>query len=100
MHRWSASCRGSLHDLRLCGALVKLEELKERNVPTLWCWLQVWDPEKIVIIPDHYIFTADARANRNVDILRCGVIPPSTPMPLASAHQVELLMGNLEPEGG
>lgn len=33
--------------------------------------LQVWDPEKIVIIPDHYIFTADARANRNVDILRC-----------------------------
>ena len=32
--------------------------------------LQVWDPEKIVIIPDHYIFTSDARANRNVDILR------------------------------
>ncbi|CAL5219124.1 g898 [Coccomyxa viridis] len=31
---------------------------------------QVWDPEKIVIIPDHYIFTTDARANRNVDILR------------------------------
>ena len=24
-----------------------------------------------MIIPDHYIFTADARANRNVDILRC-----------------------------
>ena len=31
---------------------------------------QVWDAEKIVIIPDHYIFTADERANRNVDILR------------------------------
>ena len=31
---------------------------------------QVWDPEKIVIIPDHYIFTSDPRANRNVDILR------------------------------
>ncbi|CAI5928604.1 unnamed protein product [Closterium sp. NIES-64] len=31
---------------------------------------QVWDREKIVIIPDHYIFTADERANRNVDILR------------------------------
>ena len=31
---------------------------------------QVWDKEKIVIIPDHYIFTADPRANRNVDILR------------------------------
>lgn len=31
---------------------------------------KVWDREKIVIIPDHYIFTADERANRNVDILR------------------------------
>ncbi|KAL2923024.1 3-isopropylmalate dehydratase large subunit chloroplastic, partial [Bienertia sinuspersici] len=30
----------------------------------------VWDREKIVIIPDHYIFTSDERANRNVDILR------------------------------
>lgn len=32
--------------------------------------LKVWDREKIVIIPDHYIFTSDERANRNVDILR------------------------------
>ncbi|NEP78361.1 MAG: 3-isopropylmalate dehydratase large subunit [Okeania sp. SIO3B3] len=31
---------------------------------------RVWDREKIVLIPDHYIFTADKRANRNVDILR------------------------------
>lgn len=31
---------------------------------------KVWDPEKIVIIPDHYIFTADQMAHRNVDILR------------------------------
>jgi 3-isopropylmalate/(R)-2-methylmalate dehydratase large subunit len=31
---------------------------------------KVWDKEKIVIIPDHYIFTSDERANRNVDILR------------------------------
>jgi 3-isopropylmalate/(R)-2-methylmalate dehydratase large subunit len=31
---------------------------------------KVWDPNKIVLIPDHYIFTADERANRNVDILR------------------------------
>ncbi|KAG0451487.1 hypothetical protein HPP92_026397, partial [Vanilla planifolia] len=30
----------------------------------------VWDREKIVVIPDHYIFTNDERANRNVDILR------------------------------
>lgn len=27
-------------------------------------------PRKIVLIPDHYIFTADERAKRNVDILR------------------------------
>jgi 3-isopropylmalate/(R)-2-methylmalate dehydratase large subunit len=31
---------------------------------------KVWDREKIVVIPDHYIFTADKMANRNVDILR------------------------------
>lgn len=31
---------------------------------------RVWDPEAVIIIPDHYIFTSDARANRNVDILR------------------------------
>ncbi len=31
---------------------------------------RVWDREKLVIIPDHYIFTEDVYANRNVDILR------------------------------
>jgi 3-isopropylmalate/(R)-2-methylmalate dehydratase large subunit len=31
---------------------------------------KVWDRNKIVIIPDHYIFTADSMSNRNVDILR------------------------------
>ncbi|HSQ57579.1 MAG TPA: aconitase/3-isopropylmalate dehydratase large subunit family protein [Gemmata sp.] len=31
---------------------------------------KVWDREKLVIIPDHYIFTKDAMANRNVDVLR------------------------------
>lgn len=31
---------------------------------------RVWDPEKVVIIPDHYIFTADPMANRNIEILR------------------------------
>ncbi|WOL02426.1 3-isopropylmalate dehydratase large subunit, chloroplastic [Canna indica] len=31
---------------------------------------KVWDREKLVVIPDHYIFTSDERANRNVDILR------------------------------
>ena len=31
---------------------------------------KVFDPEKVVIIPDHYIFTSDKHANRNIDILR------------------------------
>ncbi|HEY3898869.1 MAG TPA: aconitase family protein [Chthoniobacter sp.] len=31
---------------------------------------KVWDAKKLVIIPDHYIFTADSMSNRNVDILR------------------------------
>ncbi len=31
---------------------------------------KVWDRNKVVIIPDHYIFTADSMSNRNVDILR------------------------------
>src|SRR5262245_20650294 len=31
---------------------------------------RVWDRPRVVIIPDHYIFTADRMANRNVDVLR------------------------------
>jgi 3-isopropylmalate/(R)-2-methylmalate dehydratase large subunit len=31
---------------------------------------KVWDRDKVVIIPDHYIFTADKMANRNVEVLR------------------------------
>ena len=31
---------------------------------------KVFDRDKVVIIPDHYIFTADPKAHRNVDILR------------------------------
>ncbi|MFL5327532.1 MAG: aconitase/3-isopropylmalate dehydratase large subunit family protein [Gemmataceae bacterium] len=31
---------------------------------------KVWDREKVVIIPDHYIFTSDPFANRNVDVIR------------------------------
>jgi 3-isopropylmalate/(R)-2-methylmalate dehydratase large subunit len=31
---------------------------------------RVWDPERVVIIPDHYIFTADEKARRNVRTLR------------------------------
>lgn len=31
---------------------------------------RVWDSDKVVIIPDHYIFTAKHRCHRNVQILR------------------------------
>ncbi len=31
---------------------------------------KVWDKEGLVIIPDHYIFTADEKCHRNVDVLR------------------------------
>ncbi len=31
---------------------------------------KVWDRNKVVVIPDHYIFTADEKCHRNVDILR------------------------------
>jgi 3-isopropylmalate/(R)-2-methylmalate dehydratase large subunit len=31
---------------------------------------RVWDADKVVIIPDHYIFTKDPESNRNVRILR------------------------------
>jgi 3-isopropylmalate/(R)-2-methylmalate dehydratase large subunit len=31
---------------------------------------KVWEREKVVIIPDHFIFTKDEKAHRNVDTLR------------------------------
>ena len=31
---------------------------------------KVWDRDRVVIIPDHYIFTADGKCHRNVQILR------------------------------
>ena len=31
---------------------------------------KVFDPQKVVMIPDHYIFTADSKCHRNVGILR------------------------------
>jgi 3-isopropylmalate/(R)-2-methylmalate dehydratase large subunit len=40
---------------------------------------KVWDRHRVVIIPDHYIFTADSRSNRNVDILREFVREQSLP---------------------
>jgi len=34
---------------------------------------RVWAGDKVVIIPDHYIFTKDEKARRNVDLLRAFV---------------------------
>ena len=34
---------------------------------------KVWNKEGVVIIPDHYIFTADEKCHRNVDALRAFV---------------------------
>lgn len=31
---------------------------------------KVWDRRKVIVIPDHYIFTADAKSQRNVEIVR------------------------------
>jgi len=31
---------------------------------------RVWDRDRIVIIPDHYIFTRDEKARRNIELLR------------------------------
>jgi 3-isopropylmalate/(R)-2-methylmalate dehydratase large subunit len=30
----------------------------------------VWDTDRVVMIPDHYVFTADRKAHRNIDIMR------------------------------
>jgi 3-isopropylmalate/(R)-2-methylmalate dehydratase large subunit len=31
---------------------------------------KIWDPSKVVVIPDHYIFTKDIHARRNIEQLR------------------------------
>ncbi|NTU58942.1 MAG: 3-isopropylmalate dehydratase large subunit [Chlorobiaceae bacterium] len=31
---------------------------------------KVWNPEKVVVLPDHYIFTSNEHAHRNIDLLR------------------------------
>ena len=40
---------------------------------------KVWKREGVVIIPDHYIFTADDKAHRNVDTLRTFVAEQQLP---------------------
>jgi len=45
--------------------------------PTIGIWknefgekAKIWDKNKLVVFPDHYIFTKNVHANRNVDVLR------------------------------
>jgi len=45
--------------------------------PTFQIWqrefgekAKIWDKEKLVVFPDHYIFTGDKHANRNVSLLQ------------------------------
>ncbi len=45
--------------------------------PTIQIWknefgenAKIWDKEKVAIFPDHYIFTENKQANRNVEVLR------------------------------
>ena len=45
--------------------------------PTFQIWqsefgekAKIWDKEKLVVFPDHYIFTGDKHANRNVNLLQ------------------------------
>jgi 3-isopropylmalate/(R)-2-methylmalate dehydratase large subunit len=40
---------------------------------------RVWDRDRVVLIPDHYIFTKDDKAHRNVDILRDFAVEQSLP---------------------
>lgn len=55
---------------------------------------KVWSAEKVVIIPDHYIFTSDRFANRNIEFLnefavRQGIqhyYPPHTPQYSGVCH--------------
>lgn len=40
---------------------------------------KVWSRESVIIIPDHYIFTKDTKAHRNVDTLRAFVAEQDIP---------------------
>ena len=63
---------------------------------------KVWDRNRVVIIPDHYIFTSDSKSNRNVDILRD--FDPETIVEMAivapvSAEADEITVDQFEVEG-
>jgi 3-isopropylmalate/(R)-2-methylmalate dehydratase large subunit len=51
------------HDICGPGTIGIFEEEFGKNA-------KVFDPDKVVIIPDHYIFTADSKSHRNLEILR------------------------------
>lgn len=66
---------------------------------------RVFDPERVVILPDHYIFTADEKAHRNIDILRAFVkeqqLPyyydPGTPDYRGVCHVALQELGHVRP---
>ncbi len=66
---------------------------------------RVWNREKVVIIPDHYIFTADEKARRNVETLRAFVreqgLPhfydPGTPSYQGVCHVALVERGHVRP---
>jgi 3-isopropylmalate/(R)-2-methylmalate dehydratase large subunit len=66
---------------------------------------KVFNREKIVILPDHYIYTADVKAHRNIDILRTFVkeqdLPyfydPGTPSYCGVCHVALPELGHVRP---
>ncbi len=54
---------------------------------------RVFDRERVVIIPDHYIFTRDAHARRNIEILRSFVREQG----IKFYYDPEFLQGEAEP---
>ena len=79
--KWAAPIELAMGILHMFGASLPLCGGRMRNNCPFCCLnagtlsftstsIQVWDQDGVVIIPDHYIFTADPRANRNIDILR------------------------------
>ena len=49
---------------------------------------KVWDVNKLVVMPDHYIFTENPHAIRNVDILREFASEHDLPIHLARHQQL------------
>src|SRR5689334_21166402 len=60
---WDSACSLMTHDLCGPGTIGVFKREFGANA-------KVWDRQKLVIIPDHYIVTAYSKSNRNVDILR------------------------------